>query len=98
MKKLLPSTLLLFALLNFSASTLFGQTTYNMCSGGTSFTITDPTGDFYDSGGPTGTYQNIENCTLLIAPPGAAAVTMYFTSLSCEPNYDTLYIYDGTTT
>lgn len=80
------------------ANTLSAQTTYNMCSGGSFATITDTTGTFYDSGGPGGQYQSNELCTLLIAPTCAISITMSFVSLSCEPSFDTLYIYDGQTT
>ena len=90
--------LLLFALpLAFSANTLFAQTTYNMCSGGTSVTITDSTGTLYDSGGPNGSYLDFEDCTLLVAPPCALSITITFSAFNTESCCDPLKIYDGQT-
>jgi PKD repeat protein len=66
---------------------------FNMTNG----TITTCTGDFYDSGGPAGAYQNNENYTMTFYPstPGAM-IRFVFTSFSTEPGYDYLRIYNGT--
>ena len=58
-------------------------------------TFTNPAGTFYDSGGSTGNYTNIERVFYRIAPPGATSVTLNFNSIDLELNYDYLYIYDG---
>ncbi len=53
-------------------------------------------GKFYDTGGPTGDYQNSENVTTTITPvnPGEQ-VTVTFTAFDVEANWDALYVYDG---
>jgi PKD repeat protein len=68
---------------------------FNMTNG----TITTCTGDFYDSGGLAGSYQNNENYTETFMPatPGNM-MQMTFTSFATESGYDYLRIYDGTTT
>ena len=65
----------------------------NMCA---TTSTTAPTGYLYDSGGPTGTYQNGENCTFLISPACASSVTLSFNSFSTESGYDYFRVYDGT--
>src|SRR5258706_487356 len=56
-------------------------------------------GNFYDSGGPGGSYNTFENYTLTINPnsPGNR-VQVLFNTFSTESNWDALYIYDGPTT
>ena len=68
---------------------------YNMATG----TVTTCSGDFYDSGGPAGSYQNNENYTETFYPstPGAM-IRFVFTSFSTESGYDYLKIYNGTST
>ena len=65
---------------------------FNMTNG----TVTTCTGDFYDSGGPSASYQNSETYILTFYPstPGAM-IRFNFTSFSTELNYDTLTIYNG---
>jgi spore germination protein YaaH len=53
------------------------------------------TDTLYDMGGPTGNYHNAENYTFTIAPPDAASVTLSFLSFDLENNFDSLYVYDG---
>ena len=55
-------------------------------------------GNFVDSGGTAGAYQNNENITTTICPtiPGQL-VTVTFTSFNTEANWDGLYVYDGNT-
>ena len=68
---------------------------FNMTNG----TITTCTGDFYDSGGLTGAYQNNENYTMTFYPSTAGAMIKFvFTSFSTESGYDYLKIYNGTST
>jgi len=68
---------------------------FNMTNG----TVTTCTGDFYDSGGPTGNYQNNENLTMTFYPASAGnMIQMVFTSFNTESGYDYLRIYDGTST
>lgn len=59
-------------------------------------TITTAAGDFFDSGGQIGTYINDERSITLIQPTGADEVTVTFTEFDLEPDWDYLYIYDGT--
>src|SRR5690554_3861960 len=60
--------------------------------------ITPPAcgGKFFDSGGPSGNYDNNENITTVISPdnPGDF-VTVTFTMFNVEANWDALYVYDG---
>ncbi|MEO8762183.1 MAG: N-acetylmuramoyl-L-alanine amidase, partial [Bacteroidia bacterium] len=60
-------------------------------------TVSTASGTIYDSGGPTGNYQNDERTLTLIQPTGATNVTLTFTKFNLETNYDYLYIYDGAT-
>jgi PKD repeat protein len=68
---------------------------FNMSNG----TITTCTGNFYDSGGSAGSYQNNENFTETFYPstPGSM-VRFIFNSFSTESGYDYLRIYNGTST
>jgi Zn-dependent metalloprotease len=66
---------------------------YNMCS---SNVTTSSGGILYDSGGPTGSYQNSENCSFLINPACGISVTLSFSSFQLESGCDYLTIYDGT--
>jgi len=68
----------------------------NLCSGTTS-TMAE-SGQLYDSGGPSGPYNTLENCTLLIEPSCAISVSMSFSQFNSENYYDQLTIYDGTST
>lgn len=52
-------------------------------------------GKLYDSGGPTANYSNSENCSFLIQPTCASAITLNFTGFSTQLNQDVLRIYDG---
>jgi PKD repeat protein len=65
----------------------------------TNGTVTTCTGNFYDSGGASGAYQNSENFTETFYPstPGAM-IRFNFTSFSTESGYDYLRIYNGTST
>lgn len=64
---------------------------YSMCSGTAS---TAATGFIYDSGGPNGQYQNLENCQFEINT--GAPITLTFMSFNTESSYDKLTVYDGT--
>ncbi|MBK7029746.1 MAG: PKD domain-containing protein [Bacteroidales bacterium] len=68
---------------------------FNMANG----SITTCTGNFYDSGGVAGSYDNSLNLTETFYPstPGAM-VRMTFNSFSTESGYDYLRIYNGTST
>lgn len=97
MKKTLLNALLVFVLMLVASASSTAQTVYTMCVIPSNST-TDSTGILFDSGGPSGQYQDNENCTLLVSPPCATSITLYFDSFSTEPNYDYLYVYDGQTT
>ncbi|MCX6268477.1 MAG: PKD domain-containing protein, partial [Bacteroidetes bacterium] len=68
---------------------------FNMTNG----TVTTCTGDFYDSGGPTGNYLNNENLTETFYPSTAGSLIRFtFTSFNTESGYDYLRIYNGINT
>jgi spore germination protein YaaH len=52
----------------------------------------------WDMGGPTRNYYDAENYTTTIAPTGASQVTLNFSQFDVELNYDSLFIYDGSST
>ena len=68
--------------------------TYNMSNG----TSTTCSGTFYDSGGPTGAYNNNENYTKSFCSCNGGTITVSFTSFNVENIYDFLYIYNGPNT
>ena len=55
-------------------------------------------GTIWDLGGPHKDYNNHEDYTYTISPPGATSVQLQFTEFDVEANYDYLYIYDGPST
>lgn len=55
-------------------------------------------GTLFDSGGPSGNYNNNENCSLLINPGCASSITLSFQSFNTESYYDELLVYDGSST
>jgi N-acetyl-anhydromuramyl-L-alanine amidase AmpD len=61
-------------------------------------TIVSTSGNFYDTGGIAANYSNDERTLTLIQPPGAASITLTFTSFNVEADYDFMYIYNGPTT
>jgi PKD repeat protein len=69
---------------------------FNMC--GSAISSSGQSGLIYDSGGPTGTYQDGEYCSFLINPICANEITLSFTSFNTESCCDALSIYDGATT
>ncbi|MBC7861775.1 MAG: T9SS type A sorting domain-containing protein, partial [Bacteroidia bacterium] len=56
------------------------------------------TDTIWDMGGPLRNYYNNENYTTTISPPGASSVQLAFSQFDVELNFDTLWIYDGTST
>lgn len=56
------------------------------------------TDTIFDLGGPNRNYNGNENFTYTIAPTNASNVSLNFTSFATELNFDTLYLYDGTST
>jgi PKD repeat protein len=60
-------------------------------------TVTTCTGNFYDSGGPSGAFLNNESYTETFYPSTAGAMIRFiFSSFSTESGYDFLKIYNGT--
>lgn len=55
-------------------------------------------GIIHDFGGPTKDYYNNEDYTWTIQPPSSTSIDVDFSSFDVELNYDTLFIYDGSTT
>lgn len=60
-------------------------------------TITAASGNFYDTGGAAGNYQDDERELWLFQPVAAQSVTLTFSAFNVEANYDYLFIYDGAT-
>lgn len=56
------------------------------------------TDTIYDRGGPFGQYRNDEDYTLTISPTGASSISLNFLEFDVEVGYDSLWIYDGTST
>lgn len=56
------------------------------------------TDSIFDMGGPNRNYYDNESYTYSIAPTGASKVQLSFSKMDLEQGYDSLYIYDGTTT
>lgn len=62
----------------------------------TNDTVITCTGNFYDTGGPGGNYQDYEDFTMTFYPAMPGAVILAgFTAFSTESGYDFLSIYDG---
>jgi spore germination protein YaaH len=51
-----------------------------------------------DKGGPFGQYRNNESYDFTIAPTGASSVSLNFLEFDVESGFDSLWIYDGSTT
>jgi len=65
----------------------------------TNGTVTTCPGNFYDTGGETGVYQNSENITETFYPSSAGNMIRFtFSSFETESGYDYLKIYNGTST
>ncbi len=52
----------------------------------------------YDMGGPNRDHYDNEDYTYTIAPTGASQVSLTFSQFDVELNFDTLWLYDGTST
>ncbi|MBM3404804.1 MAG: hypothetical protein FJY10_07940, partial [Bacteroidetes bacterium] len=62
-------------------------------------TISTCVGNFYDSGGASGNYQNGENFTMTFNPSTSGSmVRAVFSAFNTESGYDYLKIYNGTST
>jgi|LakMenEpi03Aug12_release.lakeMendotaPanAssembly.Ray.scaffolds.fasta_scaffold07975_9 N-acetyl-anhydromuramyl-L-alanine amidase AmpD len=59
-------------------------------------TITNTSGNFYDSGGSNGNYSNDERSLWLIQPANSTSVTLSFTAFSVHST-DKLFVYNGST-
>ena len=72
------------------------RSSYNMGAGTAlpANVISVSAGTIYDDGGPTGNYGNSKTTEALIAPCGAASVSLDFTSFDLNANA-TIKIYDG---
>lgn len=71
-------------------------TVFNMCAGTNS--TSSASGSLYDSGGPTGYYQNSENCQFLINPGCTGTVSISFSQFSLETCCDYFRVYNGINT
>ena len=95
MKKHIPiksfSALIIFF---FCFSNLKGQSSFNMCSSNPG-AIYSLTGSFYDSGGPSASYLDNENCTVLFTAPPGGTISLTFNSFATEASWDYMQVYDG---
>ncbi len=66
--------------------------TFTMCTDLSSESLN---GILYDSGGPTGSYSNGENCTFLIGQDCIDTIHLSLNSLNLENGYDYIRIYKG---
>lgn len=73
---------------------LFGQT-FNLDASVNNSTQSTCSATLYDSGGPTGQYQNSEDFTISFCSTNGDCMQIDFTAVDLESNYDYLYIYDG---
>ncbi|HRX96166.1 MAG TPA: PKD domain-containing protein [Bacteroidales bacterium] len=65
----------------------------------TNGTVTTCMGNFYDSGGPTGSYSNNETFVETFYPSTSGSMMRFnFSSFSIESGWDYLYIYNGENT
>lgn len=65
---------------------------FNMCSTSSS---NSPSGILFDSGGDSGPYQAYEDCSFLIEPGCANAITITFSELNLDAYDDFIKIYEG---
>ena len=56
------------------------------------------TDSIFDMGGPNRNYYDAESYVYTIAPTGANKVQLNFTKMDLEQGYDSLYLFDGTST
>jgi len=94
MKKLLGILFILFAIGSFAQQTI----TMNSSTNGTTVTMTGCTATLYDSGGPSGNYDNSENYTITVCVPSGYPMELDVTMNTESTSFDYLYIYEGTTT
>ncbi|PAJ74976.1 hypothetical protein CJF42_07840 [Pseudoalteromonas sp. NBT06-2] len=85
-------TILLFFVLVLVLPSAYGNTICNSSSS------TNTTGTLTDSGGSSGDYDSLEECSFLIKPLDVSIITLTFSAFDLESTYDTLTIYDGSTT
>ena len=52
----------------------------------------------YDSGGPTGQYQNSEDYSITFCSTNGDCMQVDFTAIDMEVNFDYIYVYDGNNT
>jgi Zn-dependent metalloprotease len=72
-----------------------GNNPNGQCSGTVEFTA--PSGSFSDGSG-TANYQDNLDCYWLIQPTGANTIALNFPTFDTEDGYDSVMVYDGTTT
>ncbi|MCX8081298.1 MAG: N-acetylmuramoyl-L-alanine amidase [Bacteroidia bacterium] len=58
-------------------------------------TYTANSGNFYDTGGPSGNYGNDERVFWLFKNNSATNITLQFNSFNTEAGYDYIFVYDG---
>ena len=59
--------------------------------------LTNPSGTFYDSGGPNGPYAADERSIWLIQAPQGSVISIQFSAFDLESSFDKLFIYNGAT-
>ncbi len=77
----------------------FSQTYHNLNATTNGTTITSCNAFLYDSGGPTGTYQNSEDYSITFCSGTTDCLQLQFSgTFNLETNFEHLYIYDGNST
>ncbi len=88
---------------NFSVATICSMDTSTAITDNfTTQAITNQTttvchGIYTDAGGINNNYANNEDYTFTISPVNATQISITFYNFAVEANYDTLFVYDGTT-
>jgi spore germination protein YaaH len=89
-----PNTMYYWRIWNGSAHTNGNSFITPVCA----TTDTSCSGTLDDSGGPSAVYSGNEDYTYTIAPVFASSVSMNFSAFDLENGFDSLYLYNGTTT
>jgi len=93
------TTLFLLILIFISLGLGLSAQNYKLNNGLNGSVITTCSGNFYDSGGAAGNYNNNQNLTVTFCPSvSGQVITVSFSQLQVENTFDRLRVYDGPTT
>jgi hypothetical protein len=92
------TTLFLLILIFISLGLGLSAQNYQLNNGLNGSVITTCSGNFYDSGGAAGNYNNNQNLTVTFCPSvSGQVITVSFSQLQVENTFDRLRVYDGPT-